>query len=236
MFNTQPETLLAVWEANWNRTPCERAVALLIATCPEISPEEAGRIPVGRRDEILLSLRERLFGCQAQLLTTCPVCTEQLELDFALKEVRSPSPSSSWFSIGPAGSEVTFRLPCSDDLLALQSAKPSDPRDFLVRACLADSCSTLDSMSAELVNRISEEMADLDPQANVMLGIACASCSHEWEVRFDISSLLWSEIDAWAQRLIGEVHVLAMTYGWDESAILVMSPLRRQIYLNMISA
>jgi hypothetical protein len=236
MFNIQPETLLVVWEANWNRTPCERAIALLIATCPELSHEEAVLIPIGYRDAILISLRETLFGSRARLLATCPICTDQSELDFALREIRSPSPASSWFSVGQDDSEVSFRLPCSHDLLALRFAKPSDPKQFLIRACLAEPFSSRDNLTAELVDRISKEMADLDPQANVMLAITCANCLHEWEARFDIVTLLWLELDAWAQRLIGEVHVLAMTYAWDEKTILEMSPLRRQIYLNMISS
>ena len=51
---------------------------------------------------------------------------------------------------------------------------------------------------------------------------------------FDIVSFFWAEIDAWARRVLREVNVLARAYGWRESDILALSPVRRQIYLSMV--
>jgi hypothetical protein len=50
----------------------------------------------------------------------------------------------------------------------------------------------------------------------------------------DIASYLWSEIHAWAGRMLRDVHALAAAYGWREADILAMSPWRRQAYLEMI--
>jgi len=51
---------------------------------------------------------------------------------------------------------------------------------------------------------------------------------------FDILTYLWSEIEDWAQRLLLEVHTLALAYGWSERDILAMSPRRRRLYLEMV--
>ena len=53
-------------------------------------------------------------------------------------------------------------------------------------------------------------------------------------VALDIASFVWSEIHAWAIRLLHDVHALALAYGWREVDILTMSPWRRQAYLELI--
>jgi hypothetical protein len=77
-------------------------------------------------------------------------------------------------------------------------------------------------------------MAEADPQADVQLALSCPDCGHSWLAAFDIVSYFWSEVNSWAQRLLGEVHTLASFYGWSERDILAMSPVRRHIYLDMI--
>ena len=79
------------------------------------------------------------------------------------------------------------------------------------------------------------QMAEVDPQANLQLDLSCPACGHRWQVLFDIGSFFWSELNAWAQRLLAEVHVLASAYGWREADILNLSPSRRQFYLGLIS-
>ena len=46
-------------------------------------------------------------------------------------------------------------------------------------------------------------------------------------------SFLWTEIEAWAWRMLSDVHTLARAYGWGERDILALSPTRRQFYLEM---
>ena len=67
-------------------------------------------------------------------------------------------------------------------------------------------------------------MAELDPLADVRLNLHCPDCAQEWEAGFDIVSFIWAELNAWARRLLGEVHELALTYGWSEAEILADFP------------
>ena len=78
-------------------------------------------------------------------------------------------------------------------------------------------------------------MAEADPQADIQLALSCPACGHQWLSTFDIVSFFWSEINAWAYRILREVHILASAYGWREADILAMSPYRRQLYLEMVS-
>ena len=81
---------------------------------------------------------------------------------------------------------------------------------------------------------VSDGMEEMDPQGDILLDISCISCGHSWKIVFDIVTFFWTEIDAWAHRILREVHDLAKAYGWREADILAMSPWRRQIYLEMV--
>ena len=63
----------------------------------------------------------------------------------------------------------------------------------------------------------------------------CPACTFTWSEPFDIVTFFWAEIDAWARRLLADVHVLASSYGWSERDILALSPVRRQYYLEMVN-
>jgi hypothetical protein len=51
---------------------------------------------------------------------------------------------------------------------------------------------------------------------------------------FDVAEFLWREIDAWAKRVLEEVHTLASAYGWAQGEILSLSAARRRRYVSMV--
>jgi hypothetical protein len=158
----------------------------------------------------------------------------------AVSTSQPPTPSSSTFSLSMDGYEVHFRLPNSYDLLKIDSPKNLlDGQQSLLGNCLIsvqkDGISqSLDRLPDELVEAIATKMAELDPQAEVFFALACPACNHQWQSPFDIVSFFWSELNAWAIRLLKEVHILAAAYGWQEMDILTMNPYRRQCYLEMV--
>jgi len=130
---------------------------------------------------------------------------------------------------------VCFRLPNSADLLAANS-QPGLLAQCLLSVDSPNENSDSDSLPAPVVDAIAERMAQADPQANVQLALTCPNCNHAWQTTFDIVSYFWAEINAWAIRILREVHTLARAYGWREADILALSPQRRQIYLNLVGA
>jgi hypothetical protein len=85
------------------------------------------------------------------------------------------------------------------------------------------------------MTKLAERMAEYDPQAEVLLNVECPDCNYNWQVVFDIVSFFWAEIASQAKRLLHEVHILALAYGWREADILSLSATRRQFYLEMVS-
>jgi uncharacterized protein YbaR (Trm112 family) len=242
MHSLSASELLRLWERGLPQQGVERALALLGATSPEASPEALAQLSIGARDARLLRLRERTFGPQLMSIAACPRCSERLEFNFNVEEIiASPeSVEQARFSLSVEGYEVQFRLPDSLDLLAIASgADLKHAERFLLARCLVSARldnveNTLEELPAEVIAAVVEEMGRVDPQGQVHLALSCPQCGHLWQLAFDIVSFFWSELNAWAQRVLREVHALASAYGWREEEILALSAWRRQVYLGMI--
>jgi hypothetical protein len=81
---------------------------------------------------------------------------------------------------------------------------------------------------------IASTASSLDPLAEIELKLDCPECAFCWQSPFDIVSFLWSELDAWAARMLREIHILASHYGWSEADIIALSPRRRLYYRELI--
>jgi hypothetical protein len=233
--------MLSVWERASGQPACERALALLAAACPEQTPEELGRLSIGRRDRLLLSLRECTFGSQLLGCVPCRKCGESLELTFNVSDICAPeSEASDALTLKLDGYEVLFRLPNSQDLSAIADRRDvSEGRRRLLARCLLrvkedGNESAPEDLPERVRAAVVKRMAEADPQSDVQLHLSCPACGHRWLAAFDIVSYFWSEINAWAQRLLREVHTLAAAYCWREEDILAMSTRRRQVYLEMV--
>ena len=233
--------LLSVWERASRQPPVERALLFLGAACPESTAEELAQLPIGERDSLLVTLREWTFGSQLVSRLVCKKCGERLELSLKISDVRAVREveAAAALTVNADGYEVVFRLPNSEDVKAVTfAAVDSDPEQFLLRRCVLrvtkdGAEQSADQLPRTTIDRIADGMAAADPQASPLL-LACAACSHQWQVGFDIVSYFWAEVNAWANRILREVHVLASRYGWREDDILAMSAWRRQSYLEMI--
>jgi len=234
--------LLSVWEQARSQTQVQRARTLLALAAPTESAAGLVRYSIGRRDQELLALRERIFGSRLTGAAQCPACGQPVEVDFAVTDIRTePAPDPEQIhALQLAGYEVHFRLPNCDDLGSLESeADAPAQKSALVRRCvtevkLNDAPTAADRLPEAVTFALSRRMAELDPQGDIQLTLTCPQCGHSWASPLDIVSYLWSEIHAWAGRTLREVHALASAYGWRESDILALNPTRRQAYLELI--
>jgi hypothetical protein len=235
--------LLAVWESGATESPAERALTVLAVANPEMSGEELAALGISRRDELLFSLREAMFGPEFSGVATCPNCRERLELLFRGADLRkTPEPAAgSALRLAAHGLELSLRPPNSGDLAIVSRIKDLS----MARLAMLERCVTfvgedggwigLDRCPDELVGEIEQLMADLDPRSDMRIEVGCNACGARSEAPFDVGAYLWDEINVWAPRILREVHVLASAYGWREFEILAMSPERRSHYLNLIA-
>ncbi|GAB4578147.1 MAG: hypothetical protein Fur0022_08800 [Anaerolineales bacterium] len=232
--------LLTLWETGLSQPPLLRALSLLRTVYPDTPLETLATLPIGERDSRLLTLRAITFGPQLNSLARCPKCRERLELTFDVDNIRTEAKCDhETLNLSVENYDVTFRLPNTLDLIALTDHHRPDSRGLLER-CLftathAGTPCPVRELPEAVVQAIAEKMSTADPQAEVLLALTCPTCQQEWQATFDILSYFWMEIHAWAQRILREVHLLAARYGWSETYILALTPLRRAMYLQMIT-
>jgi hypothetical protein len=239
--------LLAVWERSLVALPFERALAILSVASPESSPAALARLSIGRRDASLLQLREWAFGSELAILATCPSCRQALELTMPVAALRVSIDSGG----EPTGTlestlmwqdyTVRYRSLNTEDIAGCAGLEPAASRRKLLACCVAEArCQgrsvSVEELPEDVEYKIVEQLAAIDPQADTRLDLTCPECHQHWTEGFDIVSFFWAEIDAWARRVLREVNVLARAYGWRESDILALSPVRREIYLSMAQA
>ncbi len=236
--------LLGMWERGRTLAPLRRALELLAAACPETPLDTLAGLSIGQRDAKLLRLRERLFGQRVTGLVACSSCGGNVELTFDVQDVLADSTKEpeAEVSLSVEGYELRCRLPNSEDLaMAVEKQDLAGTRELILQRCLLSvrcdgRSAAYDQLPAAVLEVVSERLAEADPVADIQLAVSCPWCAHDWRAAFDIISFLWGEIDAWAKRVVYEVHTLARAYGWCERDILGLSAFRRQLYLQMVGA
>lgn len=236
--------LLLIWENGAALSAPRRALAILSNACPDTPTEALGHLPIGRRDDLLLQLRSAAFGPHLDAVTVCPHCRASLELAFSTDQLRATAgetPAES-LTLEVADYALRLRLPDTFDLLELGPTTDvtTAEKDLLRRCVISARCGekllTADELPPPVLSAVSARLAEADPQADFRFALTCPDCDHRWEEPFDIVAFFWREIEAWAARLLRDVHTIASAYGWSEAEIVNLSPTRRRLYLELLSS
>ncbi len=234
--------LLDVWERGEHQHPLDRALTLLAVTCPEKKRPELMHLSIGQRDALLLTLRQLTFGPQMEAYAECPACGAQLEFTVNIEELlRGCTPAdSSEQSADLDGFIIRFRLPNSVDLAeCINSGSIEADKELLKRCVLkvkrGNKGVAFEELPEAANSALAARMAELDPLSEVQIALNCTECGHRFTMFLDILSFFWTELSGRAKQLLNQVHVLARYYVWREADILVISPWRRQYYLDMVT-
>ncbi|MFY9824879.1 MAG: hypothetical protein WAM82_26100 [Thermoanaerobaculia bacterium] len=223
-----------------------------------VSPVPAAAVsalPLGDREALLLHLRRLTLGERLECVLRCaaPECGEPMELDLAVSDLLVPAAASPqpWydevFQHGAAPWRVRFRLPTGQDQelaadLVQEGAVLGAERaaDLLLARCVASAVpegheTPGEELPAAVAEAVAERMSALDPQAEVLLRLACPACGRETATLFDAAAWLYQEIAGRAAELYREVHLLAFHYHWREADILAMTGRKRRLYLGFLA-
>jgi hypothetical protein len=245
------EDILRIWEAGQHQGPVDRALSSIAPAFPEVSRDELAEMSLGRRNRLLLAVREGLFGPTLRAYAECSACNERLE--FAMDGRRLLGDESreavEEVSVHSGGIRLRLRALSSADLAAAQDYESTESARMMLltrslleavnEAALAEPESAnglrLADLPAGVVAEMEDKLAEADPNAELVVSLGCPACQNECHMPLDIASFFWTEISAEAKRLIREVGQLARAFGWREQDILGMSSSRRQAYLETIS-
>jgi hypothetical protein len=238
--------------------PVQRTTALLARCLTKLGPfnkaplEMVRALSIGDRDALMLHLRRLTLGERLECILTCPEkdCEEKMDLNLNVGDLISPPYSQLQFwhksKIVSDGQsyEVRFRLPNGGDqevaaLQVIRSPSPDTATDLLLSRCISrvrtDEGVILDRVPSAIYQQLSDFMAGLDPQAEIILKMVCPACNRSFSAVFDPSEYLIHELtENPIDRLYREVHLLAYYHKWSESEIMRMTPRKRRLYIELL--
>lgn len=238
--------------------PASRTTALLtrclvrLGPVTPVTPEIVRGLTVGDREALLLHLRRVTLGDLMQCTLGCPGpgCGEKLDLDLKVSDLLLPAYPQAQAHYETTISEnghayqVQFRLPTGADQEAAVPVALHDPEagaTLLLHRCVGQvtaggqAIPLAGSLPAAVVEALPRLMAELDPQAEIVLNLTCPACRIPFSVLFDAGDYLCRELSARRAELYRQVHLLALHYHWAEAEILGMTGQKRRRYLGLLS-
>ncbi len=244
--------------------PAERTTALLARCLTRLEGLEraaqqpgalARALTVGDREALLLHLRRLTVGERLLCVLHCPApgCGQPMDLELRVSDLLLPPYAEArpeheaTLNGDGVASHVRFRLPTGADQEAAAVLATTDTEaatDLLLRRCLlqiavGDGPAVDVTPETDLPDTVRRELpallARLDPQAELLLSLACPDCGHPFTALFDAASYLFQEVSDRATHLYREVHLLAFYYHWSESEILGMTAVKRRRYLDLLA-
>jgi hypothetical protein len=238
--------LLNAWDSGAQASSAQRALLLLRTVRPE-SLEELSAMPLGWVAAQLLTLRGSLLGPTLVCLVSCRQCDTVIESQVEIEQLtalagEAPSAGSAVAPLRFVQDDylVEFRLPTSADLLALrggaQDAGRTLAHGLVVRSSHDGAAVVAADLPIAVKAGLERAVLEHDPLAQIELGLACPTCQFTWSEPLQVTEFIWTELSAFAQRLLQDVARLASAFGWREADILDMSAVRRRCYLDLLAA
>lgn len=244
MRNLTETELLNLWESCMDKPLIETSLHLIATASSDHDLSGVASLSIGQRDARLLQLREWMFGTRLKNVAECPHCSEKIEWENEVKDLRLQPllPGvGKIYDVKIDAYNISFRLPTSHDLLHLKQSSPKTPANELLNRCINSISKENErvitsDLPVNIIEKINDMMSKEDPQADITMLVACPSCKSQWESGFDILSYLWAEINSWAKQILQEIFILAKFFGWSEREILEIGSKRRKLYLEMVRA
>jgi hypothetical protein len=213
-----------------------------------VSADIARSLTVGDREALLLHLRRLTFGEIISCVLACPDCDEKLDLDLQATELLLPpyQHAGDLHEASVASDDVSyrvrFRLPngADQEQAARLAAAPDTAAELVLRRCVQEivderTGAPIPDLPAGLVTALADTMAKLDPQAEIVLDLACPACHAAFKTPLDVADYFYRELRAREHDLYRDVHLLAFHYHWSETAILRLNRRRRLSYVELLS-
>ncbi len=244
-----PTSLVDLWETHAQRGALHAGITAL---------ERAGNrdvlsLTLGDRNERLLTLRQAHLGDDLNLVATCPHCGVDVEAtvscdqliaagseDDATDRDGAKAERGSW-DLTLDGYRIRMRpLRVAAEVGAVAADDLESARAVLITAAVTEAFREADvveptQLPEAVVVAAGDSVLQADRLAEVELQIMCPECSRSWPASLDVSRLVPEELSRLGAELLGDVDLLARTYGWTEAAVLALPAARRATYVALAS-
>jgi len=217
-----------------------------------VTPQVVRNLTAGDREALLLHLRHLTLGDRLQCVLSCPEpdCGEKMDLGLRVSDLLLPpyphthALHETMVRENDAAYRVRFRLPTGADQEAAAGLAHSDPHsaaDLMLRRCLESVIADegggepIEDCPPAVAWQLPAIMAELDPQAELILNLTCPVCGHVFSAIFDTAAYFFQELAGRMRHLYREVHLLAFYYHWSEAEIMGMTARKRHRYLDLLA-
>jgi hypothetical protein len=208
-----------------------------VTTLEDGTPLDWEHLPATDLAAVALTIRRAWLGDTLATEGTCPApdCGEPIDVTFsvgAYLEHHRPRGARGALADGEPGwymlrgTEVRFRLPQVDDLIAVRAGR--EPLHELTARCVTPA-----ALPASHARRLDRALSALSPNLDGPIAGVCPACSSDVQLRFEPCPFVLAELrDAFAGIYL-ETHLIAARYGWEEQAILSLPRRRRGNYARL---
>lgn len=219
-----------------------RRLLLVSAGVAGTGEVDTGRFSLSAAERILLEVRRRTFGESLRGNLCCPACGMTLAVQIDATQLMDDNPvgAPGPVTVEVDGLRVVARIPTLDDLVAAAGAGTSAAiRLHLVDACIVaaygpDGEVETSDLHDDVIAHVGDALVAADQFAELRLAPTCDACGATWLALVDMGRWLWDEVEAAAERLLDQVHLLASAYGWSEGTVVALSPRRRRAYADRV--
>jgi hypothetical protein len=196
-----------------------------------VRPGDAATLTVVERDLLLAAAYCLGWGPRISGAVTCAACASPFDLDFALADladqVRAIASSGvdGVFTL-PGGAR--FRLPTALDEAAVLGLSGAEAEHALLARCLVAGDPAVDGPLVE------EAMEQVGSGIDLDLAATCPECGHGADVRFQIQDYLLGAVRSDWAGLIGDLHRIAVVYGWGLLEILSLPRSSRRAFVALL--
>ena len=194
-----------------------QALALLRA-CGCAEPEA---LTLAEGDRLLLGVHRELAGADIEVAVRCVTCDTVNVATLTPSTVAEDAPRCAW--LGPGAG---LRPPTYGDLVGLPRHDPAVAEAELLVRC---------TVGTPLRPARPEQLELVDDTLTGPVLLACSNCGQLLETPADVQRLVLEGVQACAETLDFELHLLASTYGWSLAEIESLPDARRRRLADLVA-
>lgn len=198
-----------------------------------LGPGDASKMSVSDRDRAMALLHMSVFGRRIAGDGKCTECDGRYDFDFDLGDLVAaiaPGENTVADEVGWIETEegIRFRLPTGDDEMAAAGLDAEAASNVIALRCVAAGAASED------LHRISEAAQRIAPLVDLTLDATCPECGTVNQLAFAAERYFLSSILRERRRLLREIHLIALTYGWSYDAIVDLPRAHRRELISQI--
>ncbi|TQV87772.1 hypothetical protein [Aliikangiella coralliicola] len=258
-FSIRLPELTGQHELSTNGVDTQCAVSLV----QQLFKEDANGIKVdlltaSDRDGVLAALHRECWGDKIVSSLYCEDCDDFFDLSFTLSELQrhllSQQSEKNFQQTVVKNATVQvdqhhLSIPVSSQETVLGNLPESEGLNQLLKTCCdfddgadggigENTNDKVEDLSKKLsdskVESIAAELEQVAPILDLDLDATCPDCNRQHQASFDIQSFVLQRLLNEKERLLAEVHLIALNYGWSLQEILSLPRKTRKSIADLI--